>query len=102
MKTFSSYQIHWVEFFPTTKCNVSKHDQKVFGAISVFEKQSTYKKHFPSKQAAIDYLRNFNSAIDDRYRCRIFTDKQFGMAKEEEGYAIPYTKKQAKEEYFIG
>lgn len=46
-------------------------------------------------------MRNFRKRLDKNYRCYISSDKQFGMAREENGYKIPYTEKQLKEVFIL-
>lgn len=96
----SSYKIVWVEFIPS-KGYVTKHDQKLLGALDAIDKLKTFKMCYPSIKAARNFLRNFRKRLDKNYRCLISTDKQFGMAKEENGYKIPYTEKQLKEEFIL-
>lgn len=96
----SSYKIVWVEFIPS-KGYVTKHDQKLLGALDAIDKLKTFKMCYPSIKAARYFLRNFRKRLDKNYRCLISTDKQFGMAKEENGYKIPYTEKQLKEEFIL-
>lgn len=62
----------------------------------------TYRKHFANKQKALEWLAAFNKSLDKSYTVRLFTDKQFGMAKQSDGYRIPYTRKQWAETYEIG
>lgn len=102
MKT-SAYKIYWAEFTPMTGNVVTKHDRKQFGEILCgYTSAKTYRKYFPNKEAALDYVKNFDKKLDKKYMVRLFTDKQFSMAKQENGYAIPYTKKQLNEVYYIG
>ena len=99
----SSYTIYWAEFTPVTGRVVTKHDRKQLGEIcNIGTKTKYYRKHFPSKEDAIRFLKSFDKKLDKRYMVRLFTDKQFGMAKEEDGYAIPYTSKQREEVYYVG
>lgn len=96
----SRYEIVWVEFIPS-KGYVTKHDQKLLGALDTFNKLKSFKRCYPNKNAAISFIRTFNKKLDKNYRCLISTDKQYGMAKEENGYKIPYTEKQLKEVYIL-
>ena len=100
--TLSPYKIMWAEFTPTTGRVVTKHDQKVLGAITALRRQKYYRRHFASKQQALEFINTFSSKLNKRYMVRLFTDKQFGMAKQKDGYAIPYTKKQLAEVYYVG
>ena len=59
MKT-SAYKIYWAEFTPTTGKVVTKHDRKQFGEVLCnYTGAKTYRKHFPNKEAALDYVKNF-------------------------------------------
>jgi hypothetical protein len=100
MKSLSKYQITWVEFTPE-KGIVTKHDQKVFGAVVTFPNEKTYRKHFPSKEKAVEYLQNFDKKLDKKYSARLFTDAQFANASEKDGFAIKFTKKQMNEVFVI-
>ena len=100
MKALSKYQITWVEFTPE-KGIVTKHDQKVFGAVVTFPKEKTYRKHFPSKEKAVEYLQNFDKKLDKKYSARLFSDAQFANASEKDGFAIKFTKKQLNEVFVI-
>ena len=100
---FSPYKIYWAEFIPTTGKYVTKQDIAALGHKSyVGIHNKTWRKHFPSKEKAIAFITNFNGKLSKRYKVLLFTDKQFGMAKQETGYAIPYTQKQLNEPYYIG
>lgn len=81
---------------------VTKHDQKLIDPCAMGWRKASLRRHFPSKEKAIDFLTTFNKKLNKRYKVRLFTDRQFGMAKESEGYAIPYTKKQQEEVYYVG
>lgn len=70
------------------------HDQKAFRAFAIIKNAKTFRKVFASIEAAKQYVRNFNKVLDTEYSVFYSSDKQFGMAKESEGFAIPYTKKQ--------
>ena len=96
----SPYKIVWVEFFPS-QGYVTKHDQKLLGALDAIEKLRTFKMCYPNKEAAINFIHTFNKRLDKNYKCLISTDKQFGMATEENGYKIPYTEKQKEEVYIL-
>ena len=57
----------------------------------------------PSKEDAISWIKNFDaSRLDKSYTCYLFTDKQFSLAKAENGFAIPYTTKQRNTPYTLG
>ena len=96
----SPYKIVWVEFFPFYGY-VTRHDQKQLGAIVTFSKHKSYRQCFINKDVALNYLRSFSKKLDKSYRCLISTDKQYGMAKEENNYEIQYTDKQKKEVFYL-
>ena len=102
MKEFSPYKVTWVELIPNTGI-VTKHDRKIFGEFLPAGKERTHRKHFPSKEDAISWIKNFDaSRLDKAYTCYLFTDKQFSLAKAENGLAIPYTRKQLENPYTLG
>lgn len=96
----SPYKLIWVEFIPN-KGYVTMHDQRAFEASFPTPRLKTYRKPFGSKDAALAFINRFSKKLDKCYTCLLSTDKQYGMAKESEGYAIPYTQKQLKEKYYI-
>lgn len=98
--TLSPYKGVWVEFFPS-KGFVTMHDQKALGAFFPSLRLKTYRKPFPTKDAALSFIRLYSKKLDKCYTCLISTDKQYGMAKESEKYAIPYTQEQRKNKYMI-
>ena len=98
--TLSPYKVVWVEFFPC-KGFVTAHDQKALGAFFPSSRLKTYRKPFPTKESALSFIRTFSKKLDKWYTCLISTDKQYGMAKESENYAIPYTEKQKADKYFL-
>ena len=103
--TLSAYKIYWAEFTPVTGKFVTKKDIAAIQGYSdryIGRYNKNYRKHFASKERALEFINNFNKKLSKRYMVRLFTDKQFGMAKQENGYAIPYTKKQLAEVYYIG
>ena len=101
MTTLSPYKIWWVEFVPDKGC-VTRHDRAALGDALLLGKRSPfYRRPFPSKRAAVDFLINFRKRLDKRYTCYLFTDKQFTMANPETGYAIPYTAKQKNNPYYL-
>lgn len=93
--TISPYKTVWAEFVPTSG-KVTVHDQKAFGAIHIVKNAKSYRKSFALEQDARTFVRRFNKALDTSYKVFYSTDKQFGLAKEENGYAIPYTQKQLR------
>lgn len=97
----SPYHIWWIEFIPAQGC-VTKHDRAAFGdKLLLGNRSPRYMRWFPSKQEAINFLSDFSKRLDKRYTCYLFTDKQLGMAKPETGYAIPYTRKQLENPYYL-
>ncbi|MCQ2137859.1 MAG: hypothetical protein MJY60_04055 [Bacteroidales bacterium] len=101
--TLNPYQITWIEFIPTTGC-VTKHDRKIFGDVLLLGNRTpTYFRHFPCKQAAKSFLGKLEGiALDKHYECRLFTDKQFSLAKNEgRRTIINYTQKQLDEAVII-
>lgn len=99
----SAYRIYWAEFFPRYGV-VTKHDRKQIDGICgiIGTSPKTYRKHFSSKEKAIAFLTSFSKALDKPYTVRLFTDRQFALAKESDGYCIHYTRKQWEEIYEIG
>lgn len=98
----SPYRITWAEFFPAYGV-VTKHDRKQFGEILTdYKSPKTYRRHFPSKAKAVEYLTNFNKRLDKMYTVRLFSDRQFSLAKQSENYRIHYTRKQWNETFEIG
>ena len=102
--TLSPYKIYWAEFTPVTGKYITKKDiAAIQGSDRYIGRYNTnYRKPFASKERALEFINNFDKKLSKRYMVRLFTDKQFGMAKQENGYAIPYTKKQLAEVYYIG
>ena len=103
--SLSPYKIYWAEFTPVTGKFITKKDIAAIRGYCnryVGRYNTYYRQHFPSKEKAVEFITNFNKKLSKRYMVRLFTDKQFGMAKQENGYAIPYTKKQLREVYYVG
>ena len=99
--TLSPYKIYWVELVPS-KGIVTKHDRRLFGDVLLRGTEKKHYKYFWNKDKALDWLANFDATrLDKSYSCRLFTDKQFGMAKAENNFAIPFTSKQLKEVYYL-
>ena len=98
----SDHITKWIEFFPAYGI-VTKHDRKLFGDVILRGKDKTYRKWFPNKEKALAWLEAFDaSKLDKPYTCYLFTDKQLAMTKFEDGYAIPYTKKQRENPIRLG
>lgn len=103
--TQSAYKIYWAEFTPVKGKYITKKDIAVIQGNSdryIGRYNTNYRKHFASKDRALEFIKNFDKKLSKRYMVRLFTDKQLGMAKQENGYAIPYTKKQLEEVYYVG
>lgn len=101
----SPYRIYWAEFTPIRGGVVTKHDLRKIGlpfAVDYNTGQKNYFRHFASKESAVKFVTTFNERLDKIYAVRLFTDKQFGMRKREDNYAVPYTKKQLAEVYYVG
>lgn|GEM_PF-3457708 len=99
IETISAYKVIWAELFPSYGV-VTKHDRKAFGeTLRNYESPKTFRKWFGTKDAALKFINEFDKKLDKTYTVRLFTDKQFSLAKRENGYAIPYTKKQWNETY---
>ena len=97
----SPYKIYWIELVPS-KGIVTKHDRRLFGDIFLRGTEKKHYKPFCGKQRTLDWLANFDSAtLDKSHSCRLFTDKQFGLAKAENDFAIPFTSKQLNEVYYL-
>lgn len=54
----SPYKIVWIEYIPS-KGYVTKHDQKVLGALDAIDKLKTFKMCYPSIKAARDFCVTF-------------------------------------------
>ena len=97
----SPYKVCWIELVPI-KGIVTKHDRRLFGDVLLRGTKKKHYKRFPSKQEALDWLANFDATkLDKSYSCRLFTDKQFGLVKAEDNFAIPFTSKQLKVVYYL-
>lgn len=91
----STYQITWIEVRPITGRTVTAADVRKMRNVCVHRNGFGY-AHFPNKKSALEWLRT-ERKLSKKYEARLFTDKQFGMAKEENGYAIPFTTEQYNE-----
>lgn len=97
----SKYQIYWAELSPK-KGIVTKSDRKKMGDILCVGKINKFYKHFPSKEKAIDWIKDFNKKLDKQYTVKLFTDAQFAMSQKVDGcFSIPFTEKQLKEVYYL-
>lgn len=97
--TLSAYQITWIEIRPTSGRKVTLSDAKKMGRVSIHRNGYGY-THFANKERALAWLEEqSNKHYSKGYEARIFSDKQFGMAKESNGYAIPFTSQQLANVY---
>jgi 2-hydroxy-3-keto-5-methylthiopentenyl-1-phosphate phosphatase len=96
-KNFSEYTIYWAEI-RAEKGVVTMSDQRKIN-FHAYRRCDACRKHFPNKQKALEWVKNFNQNLDKRYSVRLFTDKQFGMMKDG---VVPFTSKQLEEVYYIG
>lgn len=96
VKHFSPYIIQWVEFRPVTG-KASKADMN---KLKVFTfKQNGY-QHFPNREKALAFLQSMAGIkLQNRYECRIFSDKQWELKK---GDVVPFTTKQLNEVFYLG
>ena len=95
----SAYTIAWIEIRPTSGRKVTIADARKMGYVSIHGNGYGY-IHFANKDRAIAWINEqSNKTFSKGYEARIFTDKQFVMANESTGYAIPFTEKQFKEVY---
>ncbi len=103
---FSPYKVYWAIFTPTTGKVVTKKDEKTLSGHSYVTKAKAmkyYAKHFNTKEDALEFIQNFNGKLENKYKVRLLTDKQFGMTKTTVG-ELPeflFTDKQLKEVYYI-
>lgn len=99
--SLSSYRITWVEVRPTSGRKVTIADAHKMGYISIHRNGYGY-IHFSSKERAAAWLEEQKGkTFSKHYEARMFTDKQFGMAKQSEGYAIPFTARQFANVYIF-
>lgn len=103
---FSPYKVYWAIFTPTTGKVVTKKDEKTLSGHSYVTKAKAmkyYAKHFNTKEDALEFIQNFNGKLENKYKVRLLTDKQFGMTKTtvSELPEFLFTDKQLKEVYYI-
>ena len=98
----SSYKITWIEIRPINGV-VTLHDSRTFGEITPIKRKpgEALYRWFVSKQEALSFISNWTKKLDKTYEVRLFTDKQFGMRKESDGYKVPFTSKQLAEVYHL-
>lgn len=91
----SAYVITWAEIVPTRGKYVPMCDQRHLGVIVPCRREERVFKHFPNIDKARAWVARVDGGrLSKRYEVRFFTDKQFGMRSREDGYKVPYTKKQ--------
>ncbi len=94
----SAYRITWIEYRPI-KGVATKKDIKKLSVMPRTNSADMYTRclydHFPTREKALAHLASLKGAkLTKAYECRLFTDKQFGMRRADNGYAVPFTKKQ--------
>ena len=102
--TCNPYRITWIQFKPV-EGEVSRHDAQTISQMGkskeFFDKDALY-EHFANREKALAYIEQIKAKrLDAHYECRLFTDKQYGMRKKEDGYKVPFTAKQYAEVYTI-
>lgn len=100
MITLSAYKITWVEIKATTGITTKADNAKIGGCRDLDDKAKIY-KHFPTREAALSFLKSFDKKLNKRYECRLFSDKQFAMRNKSDNYRVPFTAKQLNEVYYI-
>ena len=105
-KEWSAYKLCWVEY-RAVEGKVKKTDAKILSksgqlaSVSFYTPDRLY-DHFPSREKAEEWVSMINKEkLSKKYEVRFFTDKQYSLAKKENGYAIPFTSKQEKEMFVI-
>ena len=88
----------WVEVRPRAGRKVTRKDAKQLGVIT--HNNGYGYTFFANKERALAWLAQPHK-LSKGYEARLFTDKQFGMAKPADDYAIPFTKKQFNEVYYL-
>lgn len=105
-KEWSAYKLFWIEY-RAVKGRVTKADAKVLSkngrlaSVPVITPDRLY-DHFPCREKAEEWVSMIKKEkLVKKYEVRFFTDKQYSLAKKENGYAIPFTSKQEKEMFVI-
>lgn len=100
------YHIYWIEFRSINgnipKSDIAKLKNSQFPSDLWVDGNGCVYRHFRSKDAAIDFLKNFSKSLKRSYEARLFTDKQYSMRVKENNYEVLFTKKQYEEVYYIG
>lgn len=105
MKTnheFSAYKITWIELRSTDGVASIADKNKLKKLWSMSNDKTSLLNHFGCKEnalAEIERIKKIN--LRKHYEVRLCTDKQFGMAKCDDGYKIPFTKKQNDDMFII-
>jgi hypothetical protein len=103
-KPISSYVLTWIEFVADKGKPLKSDVIKISGyshILHALDRNGNYYKCFPNKSDAIRFLQSFNKKLKKRYICHLFSDKQFGMRTSKDNYAVPYTKMQLENVYYI-
>lgn len=95
----SAYRITWIEIRPTSGRKVTIADSKRMGRVSIERNGYAY-AHFANRENAMAWVSaQKNKKFSKAYEARLFSDKQFGLRKESDGYRVPFTTKQLNEVY---
>ena len=77
MAYLSEYKIYWIEITPTGKGRaVTKPDIRKIGAMYLNGNKRAV-KHFGDKEKALAFIKSFDKPLQNRYKVRLFTDKQY-------------------------
>lgn len=100
-RNLSPYRITWIEYRPINGV-ATRNDTKKLSVISriraVDRRTGCLYDHFPTRKKALAHLAALKGVkLTRTYECRLFTDKQFGMRRADNGYAVPFTQKQYNE-----
>lgn len=97
----SPYVITWAEVYSQNGVITKSDANKLGGGYREGGNKYLY-LHFPNKAAAYGWIdRMQNTNLDKTYEVRFFTDKQFGLRKESDGYRVPFTKMQRENVFYI-
>ena len=98
----SAYKITWIELRSTDGVASIADKNKLKNLWSISNDKTSLLKHFGCKENAIAEIERIKKiSLRKQYEVRLFTDKQFGMAKCDNGYKIPFTKKQNEDMFII-
>lgn len=100
LEELSSYKITWIEVTPVNRKFILKKDLvKISGIyMPIGRKHERFRRPFPNKEKAKEWINNFDKKLIGKYKVRLFTDRQFKLAKAPD-YNIEFTKKQIEETY---